>query len=525
MEAEGAPLPELAPLLEAASDFSSYPGFQNDASAKQFLDRYSLTVLFGVLQTKADVPGLEDTVVACLDRIFRTKYGASLLTNYAPFIQAGLQANSQTVRCLACKAVSYILQNTEDSAAVVQIIVGYNIYPLLINCLLEGNEQTSKASLDAITNIAQAPEGIGIIFPAHSAESMQLNNVAARSSSLARIRILALIAKLFSLSSSVATAVYNSNLLNLFEIEINNKHDMLTTLSALELLYELVSSPHSSSFVLKTTLLQLLTDIISNFSVDSILRSRAVLISGRLLSSADAYMTIDESRITTLLFAIDGRLKLLGGQNTDECESALEALGLIGATNQGAALLLTNPSVVARHVFESAFDRQSRGRQLAALHALGSICGVDRPQDNMLLNDKAEECLRRFIYATAAGSPKLTPFGLLLSVLQQEPELRLAGYRLISALVARSWCLREVCSKQEIITIVTDATIEDTKNGMEARHQCCTAISEALSTSNLLRDTHIAEIAGKLQEAVRRGPYLAKKHTEAQPLVITAERF
>lgn len=54
----------------------------------------------------------------------------------------------------------------------------------------------------------------------------------------ARIRILALIAKLFSLSSSVATAVYDSNLLNLFVIEINNRHDMLTTLSALELLYE-----------------------------------------------------------------------------------------------------------------------------------------------------------------------------------------------------------------------------------------------------------------------------------------------
>lgn len=35
--------------------------------------------------------------------------------------------------------------------------------------------------------------------------------------------------------------------------------------------------------------------LFSNFSVDSILRSRAVLISGRLLSSADAYMTINES--------------------------------------------------------------------------------------------------------------------------------------------------------------------------------------------------------------------------------------
>lgn len=35
--------------------------------------------------------------------------------------------------------------------------------------------------------------------------------------------------------------------------------------------------------------------------------------------------------------------------------------------NQGAALLLTNPSVVARHVFECAFDRQSRDKQRVSI--------------------------------------------------------------------------------------------------------------------------------------------------------------
>lgn len=53
-----------------------------------------------------------------------------------------------------------------------------------------------------------------------------------------RIRVLALIKELFSFSSSVASAVYEANLLKLFEEEINRRDDMLTTLSALELLYE-----------------------------------------------------------------------------------------------------------------------------------------------------------------------------------------------------------------------------------------------------------------------------------------------
>ncbi|CAL9112831.1 unnamed protein product [Musa textilis] len=518
-----APL-DLAPVLEAASEFASYPGLRNDASAKEFLDRFPLHTLFSVLQTKADVPGIEDTMVSCLDKIFRTKYGASLLLDYAPFIQAGLQANSQTVRCLACKAVSYLLENTGDRVGALQIIVAYNVYPLLLSCLVDGDEQTSAASLEAVKDIAQSPEGISIIFPAHGEEPFLIKNIAVQSSSLAHIRILALVAKLFSLSSSIATAVYNSNLLNLFEVEINNDHDMLTTLSALELLYELVESPHSSMFLLRTTLLQKLTSMISNSSVDSILRSRAALISGRILSSSDAYTAVDISSVTALLAAIDDRLKVLGGQNTDEYESALEALGLIGATSQGATLLLSS-SPVARHVIESAFDRHNRGKQLAGLHALASICGVDRPEDKMLLDSKAEENLRRLIYTAAANTSKLNPSGLILSVLRQEPEIRLAGYRLISGLVVRPWCLMEICLNQEIITIVTDAKIETAKNGMDARHHCCMAISTALSSSNLLQDAAAARTAAKLQEAVRRGPYVTKEHVEAQPVVMTAERF
>lgn len=35
----------------------------------------------------------------------------------------------------------------------------------------------------------------------------------------------------------------------------------------------------------------------------------------------------------------------------------------------------------------------------------------------------------------------------------------------MSGLVARPWCLMEMCSKQEIITIVTDASLETSKDG------------------------------------------------------------
>uniref|UniRef100_A0A0E0DUP1 Uncharacterized protein n=1 Tax=Oryza meridionalis TaxID=40149 RepID=A0A0E0DUP1_9ORYZ len=369
------------------------------------------------------------------------------------FIQAGLLTNSKNIRQLACKAVIHLLDKAGDSAVVVDTFVQHNLYPLLINCLTEGDEEISAISLDGIKRLAQIPKGIEIIFPPNGQGSVQLDKVAAQSLSMARIRILSLIAKLFAVSTYTATAIFDSNLLSLFEDEIKDRRDMLKTLSALEVLYEMEES-----------------------------------------------------------------------QNTDETESALEALGLIGTTSAGASLLLTDSSNAARHVVEASFGRQGRGKQLAALHAFGSISGVDRQEDRIKLDNQAEERLKRLVYTTARNSPKLTPSALLLSVLQQDSDIRIAGYRVISGLVAREWCLMEICSKLDIINLVTDPKMEMTKLGMEARHDCCLAISKALSSSHLLHEPSLSELIGKLNEAVKRGPYLSeRKRVEPQPVVVPAE--
>lgn len=514
-------------LLISASDFAFHPGFQSDSSTKEFLDRFPLPVIINALQTKGDVPGLENALVACLERIFKTKYGASLIPQYMPFIVVGLGADSQKVRCVACKTVSCLLENSDETTvSAARLVIEYDVYPLLLKCLTDGDEQVATEAMDAIRNFAGSAEGMDIIFPANTNEATHLRNVAAGCSSLGRVRVLALIVKLFSISSSVAAVVYNSNLLSLLEAEISNVNDTLAALSVLELFYELAEIQHSTEFLSRTTVLQLLSTMISNASIGSILRARAMMIIGRLMSKENVFMFIDESGAKTVISAIDGRLGLLESQDADECECALEALGQIGMTIQGATLLLSNSPPAARHVVDAAFDRHGHGKQLAALHALGNIAGETRSESNRMLNVDGEENLRVLIYETASKSSKLTPSGLFLSVLQQDSEIRLAGYRLIAGLTARPWCLMEICSRQEIINIVTDAFTETTKIGMEARHNCCQAIHMALMSSpKLASDPNLAGIAAKLEEAVRRGPYLARKHSEAQPAVMTAERF
>ncbi|CAK9175243.1 unnamed protein product [Ilex paraguariensis] len=550
-----------AQLLVGASDFAYNPGSHSDASAKEFLDRFPLPAIITALQTKSDVPGLENALVACLERVFRTKFGASLIplymsallmSDYAhisqsfhglrphndvihvliepsfcfqPFVVVGLGAESEGVRCLSCKTVFCLLENL-DEATIRQLFHGYDVYPLLLNCLVDGDEQVATASMGAIKKLADSPKGMDIVFPANTSEPTHLRNLAARCSSLGRVRVLALIVKLFAISGSVASVIYHSNLLSLLEAEVSNTNDTLMILSVLELLYELAEIQHSAEFLSKTTLLQLLSSIISNPSADSILRSRSMMISGRLMSKENAYMYIDESCVNTVVSAIDQRFGLLESQDADECECALDALGQIGSSNRGAALLLSSSPPVARHVVNAAFDQQGHGKQLAALHALGNIAGETRSENNVILNGDLEESLRHLLYEAASKTPKLTPSGCFLSVLQQEPEMRLAGYRVLMGLVARPWCLMEICSRQEIIHIVTDTYTETTKIGMEARHHCCQAIHKAfMSSSNLFSDPAFAGIAAKLQEAISKGPYLTKKHPEAQPSVMTAERF
>ncbi|XP_021844931.2 uncharacterized protein [Spinacia oleracea] len=455
---------ETNQLLQAASDFASYPGVLNEAAVKEFLDRFPLPIIINALQTKVAVPGLENALVTCLERIFRTKYGSSLIPQSMPFLQVGLQADSEAVRCLACKIVSFLLENLNDiSVNPSQLIVAYDIYPLLLRCLVNGDERLATASMDAVKNFAFSPEGIATIFPAESSEATDLRHMAAKCSSLGRVRILSLIVKLFSVSRAVAEKISNSNLLGLIEGEARKTDDTLATLNVLELLFEMAESDHAAEYMPKTSLLQILGGIISNASSDSILRSRAMMISGRMLCRENIFMFIDETSVLAILSAILGRLRSPETIDDSECESAIEAIGQIGSSTSGAEFLLLRSHEAVRFLGDAAFDRQRGGKQLAALDALGNIVGANRSENSILLKGEAEEILQRLIYEIASKSPKLTPSGLFLSVLQQDTEMRLAGYRLISGLVARPWCLMEVCSRQEIISKVTDAYMETSK--------------------------------------------------------------
>ncbi|KAG5398594.1 hypothetical protein IGI04_020408 [Brassica rapa subsp. trilocularis] len=513
-------------LFDAAFEFAHYPGPQGDSSVKEFLDRFPLPVIFNALQRETDIPGFETTLVTCLERVFKTKYGASLIPHYMPVLQAGLKSDSAVVKSLACKTVTRLLENRDaNDVSPVQLIVSNGIYPLLLEYIIKSDDEVAHAASETIKSLASFPDATSVIFPTDTNDATHLGNLAARSSSLARVRVLSLIVKLFSISPHVASAVKNSGLLDLLEAEMKGTKDTLVILNVLELYYELMEVEHSSEFVPQTSLIQMFCSIISGTSVDLFLKLRAMMISGRLLSRDNIYNTVDEACVKALVSAIDASLESPEMNDTNAHEAALDALGQIGSTTKGANLVLSTTPPAARHVVASAFDRNALGKQLAALHALAYIAGETRPKSSRIVDERSEENLRCLIYDVAAQSTKLTPSGLFLSVLQQSSEMRLAGYRTLTALVARPWGLMEILSKEEIINIVTDATTETAKIAMEARYNCCKAIHEAFLCSNFVDDPRRLKTGEKLQEAVRSGPYMSKKYRDARPEVRRIERL
>ncbi|KAK6934227.1 hypothetical protein RJ641_034382 [Dillenia turbinata] len=302
-----------------------------------------------------------------------------------------------------------------------------------------------------------------------------------------------------------------------------------------------------------------------------------MMIAGRLLSKENIYAFVDESSKTYL-----GLLKFLDftycfvvwvpkrsfrplkegflhwkKSSPGGCYSnvlvASNILAIVLASIQGAALLLSGSQPPARHIVHSAFNRLLCGKQLwlmqAALHALGHISGERHVENNVMLDKDAEETFEANFCSTHADVLHVEKIYLVwvhfAGPFSVGLEIRLVGYRLITGLVARPWCLSEIYSKPEIINMVTDPYAETKKVGLEARYNCCKAVHEALMSSSLNVNSNptlsgiscqgtilmfYAPLATlkqlrQLQGAVRRGPYLATKNIEAQPVVMTADRF
>jgi 26S proteasome non-ATPase regulatory subunit 5 len=536
---------DLPLLAVAASEFASYPGVTSDAAAHKFLSEFPLPVLLGALEAGSDVPGLETSVVASLERIFQTGYGKALLPESVQYANVGLNAASSRVRRLTCFAIAALLQDSDKddgggAAAAVRVVAQAHVAAPLLVAVADADASVAKLAVEALVNLAKSPAGLELLFTDKGVGSGRFKEMAMDAPATVRIRALAMAATIFGLSDAAAAAIQGSGVLKVLELELDNSDDMLAQLNAMELLCDLATTPQGARFLLSGNLIGRLISTFGNERIDSLTRSRALTVAARLVAlfEQSSSFPLSASDASAIVSAIDQHFVYL--KQTEETaarvvdksehESALDALALIGSTVRGAELLLllrASTPPVARHLTEAAFYHRGDGVQLAGIHALASLAGSERSRDSLLLSLDGEAALKDLVYAAAAGRSSMrTPSGLFLNLLQQSPEVRLAMYRLIQPLLARPWCLRELSSNRDLIDILVDTRLESNKEAMEWRHACCMAMASALSSAVQRSALPYTESLSKLEEAVRKGPYASKKEQmESQPIVATQERM
>jgi 26S proteasome non-ATPase regulatory subunit 5 len=217
------------------------------------------------------------------------------------------------------------------------------------------------------------------------------------------------------------------------------------------------------------------------------------------------------------------------GETVDatEHENALDALSFIGRTVHGAELLFNPRTMVARHVMNAAFQHRALNIKLAGIHALATMAGSERDPSRVLLSESAEAQLKDMIYSAAGErSSTRTPAGMFLIFFQQSPEVRLAMYRFTTPMLARIWCLRELCASRELVDYLLDPRLETDKDAMEWRHVCCVAMATALSAAVERGQILSSETLSRLEEFVRKGPFQGREEQKsAVPIYATQERM
>ena len=528
---------DLPLLAAAASDFSNYPGEISNASAESFLSKFPLPVLLGALETGRDVPGLETAVVASLERIFRTSYGSRLLPHTVQYANAGLKADSPLVRKLTCVAIGDLLVAGQgDGGATVRALAEEHLVAPLLLAVGDGDASVAKAAVDAVGRLARSRGGLELIFNDKGAGSGVLRDLASHSSTIIRIRALAMAASIFGVSEGAAIAVQGSGIFDVLAAELDNSDDMLAQLNALELLCEVAVTPHGAKFLLAGNLIGRLTSTICNPTLDSLVRSRAMTVAARLTALYDESpgSLMPASEAAGIADAFGEVLKHMeemeqNGQMVDatEHENALDAVSFIGKTVQGAELLFDPRTMVSRRVMNAAFLHRALNIKLAGIHALATSAGSERDPSRVMLSERAEVQLRDMIYSAAGErSSTRTPAGMFLIFFQQSPEVRLAMYRFTTPMLARLWCVRELCASRELIDYLLEPRLETNKDAMEWRHVCCVAMTTALSSAIQRGQIPSSETLSRLEEFVRKGPFQGKEEQKgAVPIYATQERM
>ena len=443
-----------------------FQGPGDEAAVQTILAELSMPFL---LECLADVDAAQrDRLCSLVERIAETPTGASSLSGVlaSRHLDVGVSAEAPRVRLLTAQLLGTLAASSANDGVVAPLVT-----------LLA--DQDASVAAAAVRRLAALPA------PLHAALFQHLPSAAASSSATVRLRVLDVAAALAARSEAARELAATT--VNGLVHDVKSD-DLLVALASCEALAGAVEvQAVAASFGLEALLALAL--VVRDTNAESLLRERCLQVCSRIAACGSRAA---QAAFTELVLAC---------LQTDLKEAALDACGRFCETVLGAESLLASTEGLAAAVCKAALDNSCSASTLAAMHALASAAGAERPVDAELFSDQAEEALAAACHA-AAGAPN----GLASSIWRHLHrrgdaflEERVAAYRLLSALGRRTWCCFEVGGHAELLSHLCDPGME---TGHRARTWRLAAINALRSALRSTGDTHVA-LKAKLESAAR----------------------
>ncbi|DBA70859.1 TPA: hypothetical protein ACH3X2_011627 [Trebouxia sp. C0005] len=505
------------PSLPSAAHEIADSVLPTDEEAEQFLHKFPLVHILETLQRGTLSSQATEFVCAALKKVFSTSFGVQQLPAATPYALEALGAPSHALRRLGCQQLGAALPAV--SADQQQRIAG-----ALVEALTDKDTGVGCEAAAALQQYGSTQQGFQDLISPQGA-GQQLSAVLACSNPVVRMRAIALVIGLGGQSENSVKALQQSGLLQPLVKELTNVQDPLTCLSALSLLKEQVEQASSSRLqsLLANFFLPHLEQLLRQ--ADSIVKPMAMQVAAALSAvavKASTTSTQEGSKSSMPACMVISSIKQVLDVNgrddfsVAEEQAALDALSELGMQQGGAQAILLHPCQVIQDVTNKALGRApSSDVTLAAVHALATIAGAERSA--AVVSSAAEEALKAAVYDGAAcSSHQGGPAHVLLAYLEQPfTDLRIAAYRLATALGLRAWGAGEMCLHPGLLHHLCNPKTETSRQGCQFRYACLQALAattrSVLSASDTASDVTAREIltasAPTIQLGVSQGVY------------------
>ncbi|KAK9808236.1 hypothetical protein WJX73_002104 [Symbiochloris irregularis] len=462
-----------------------------EASAETFFGRHQpLDQHLEHLQTQSIEDETLQQLCTGLEKLFATSTGAIFASDVQKYALAALQAKQPQIRRLGCKQLAQSLEGRAAGRLSRSVSGSLLNVQALLGLLADEDAGVAAEASAALLRFAQQPSDFRTLLDGRGGGSV-FQQVISSPQTVVRLRALALVISIGACSPEHAALL--------------SQHGVLSPLA-----------PAASGALLARTVLP--SVLRTCRSAEPLLACQALPAAGALVAASVAAgvedMDLDESAHESsshhqgineqALQELSSPLDPDGDADKDVGVAALEGIGHLGIHAQSADLFLRSPGAQLHWISALALARASDSTiTIAAMHALASLAGADRraahaastaaasaqasqeaSRRQVDLSSPAEEALHKAVVSGSSNRRAGRSLPEALTDIVELPfvEARVAAFRLMAAIVVRSWGAHALCgrSSERLWALVGDGSRETARHACEWRFAFIEALHESL---------------------------------------------